>query len=220
MLAELRRQVWEANVALPKEGLVRGTSGNASGRDAATGLVAIKPSGVSFGGITPDDLVVVDEDGNVVEGRLKPSVDTASHLYVYRHRGDVMGIVHTHSPHATGFAIRGEPIGVYTTTAAAIFGGEIPVTDAAVIGEEEIGEQVVAHVGDRPAVLVRHHGVFALGDSPGSALRAAVYVEEEAEAVHLALLHGEPVQLDGSIVAEARAWYLADYGQAPRAGGA
>ena len=220
MLPELRTQVWEGNVALPREGLVRGTSGNASGRDAATGLVAIKPSGMNFAAMTPDDLVIVDDTGTVVEGTLKPSVDTASHLYVYRHRDDVMGIVHTHSPYATSFAIRGEPLGIYTTTAACIFGGDIPITEMAVIGEEDIGEQIVAHAGNSPAVLVRHHGVFTFGDSPSSALRAAVYVEEEAEAIHLALLRGDIVALDDATIAAARAWYLADYGQAPRTGGA
>lgn len=220
MLEDLRQQVWQANVALPAEGLVRGTSGNASGRDADTGLVAIKPSGTDFSTMTPEDLVVVDETGAVVEGSLKPSVDTASHLYIYRHRPDVGGIVHTHSAYATSFAIRGESIGVYTTTAACIFGGEIPITDGAVIGEEEIGEQVVLHAGDSSAVLVRSHGVFAFGADAKAALRAAVYVEEEAEAVYLALQRGKIDQLEDDVIADARAWYLKDYGQNARTGGA
>ena len=108
-LATLREQVWEANLALPKNRLVLWTSGNASARDPETNLVVIKPSGVVFDDLTPENLVIVDLEGNVVDGDLKPSVDTASHLYVYRHRGDVNGIIHTHSPFATSFAIRGEP---------------------------------------------------------------------------------------------------------------
>lgn len=212
-LRELREAVWDANMALPREGLVRGTSGNASGRDPSTGLVAIKPSGVGFADLTPDDLAVVDLDGQQVEGRLKPSVDTASHLYIYRHRQDVGGVVHTHSPHATAFAVRGQPIGVYTTTAAALFGGPVPVAGPAVIGGEEIGRAVVDEIGQSSALLLRSHGVFTVGPSPAAALRAAVYVEEEAEITHLALLHGDLEPLPEPVVQASRQWYLKDYGQ-------
>ena len=103
--------------------------------------MVIKPSGVLFDELTPEKMVVVDLEGNVIDGDLKPSVDTASHLYVYRHRNDVNGIVHTHSPYATSFAITGEPLQIYTTTSAAVFGGRIPISDFAVIGEEEIGQR-------------------------------------------------------------------------------
>lgn len=218
-LSELREAVWSANMALPREGLVRGTSGNASGCDRSSGLVAIKPSGVSFADLTPGDLAVVDLDGHQVQGRLKPSVDTASHLYIYRHRPDVGGVVHTHSPHATAFAVRGEPIDVYTTTAAALFGGPVPVAGPAVIGGEEIGRAVVNEIGESSALLLRSHGVFTIGSSPAGALRAAVYVEEEAEIAHLARLHGHIEPLPHDVVEASRHWYLSDYGQQEAPGG-
>ena len=104
-LPELRQMVYAANMALPRTGLVRWTSGNASARDPETGMIAIKPSGVLFDDLTPDNLVLVDAAGAVVEGELKPSVDTASHLYVYRHLSHVHGMVHTHSRFATAFAV-------------------------------------------------------------------------------------------------------------------
>ena len=114
----LRREVCAMNLELPRQGLVTWTSGNVSGRDAESGYVVIKPSGVRYDDLAPENMVVVDLDGNVVEGPLKPSVDTATHLYVYRHRSDVGGVVHTHSAYATSFALLGESIPVYLTAMA------------------------------------------------------------------------------------------------------
>jgi L-ribulose-5-phosphate 4-epimerase len=209
----LRQAVWEANTSLPKAGLVKWAQGNASGRDPKTGLVAIKPSGARLDQLDPSDIVIVDLDGKVIEGRLKPSIDTASHLYVYRHRDDVHGIVHTHSPCATSFALRGEPIPVCSTTAAALFGSQVPVSDFATIGEDAIGEQIVAKIGKSNAILMRSHGVFTIGRTPMEAFKYAIYVEEEAEILHLARLRGGVQPLDESTVAEARRMYLEDYGQ-------
>src|SRR5512139_4144568 len=108
MLEPLRNQVWKLNLDLPRNGLVAWTSGNVSARDPGTGYVVIKPSGVRYEDLRPEDLVVVDPDGRPLEGKLKPSSDTASHLYIYRHRPDVHGVVHTHSPYATAFAALGQ----------------------------------------------------------------------------------------------------------------
>lgn len=213
MLDELRQKVWEANVALPANDLVRWTSGNASGRDPETNYVAIKPSGVLFDQLTPENIVIVDLDGNVIEGDLKPSVDTASHLYVYRYRDDVHGIVHNHSPYATTFAVRGEPLPIYTTTAAAVFGGTIPVSDFATIGEEQIGKEIVEKIGDSIALLVRSHGVFTIGKNVMSALKAAVILEETAEVSHLALLRGDIEPLNDDIVKRGYEVYHTGYGQ-------
>ncbi len=214
--SELRQAVWKVNAALPEAGLVKWAQGNASGRDPETGLIGIKPSGVRLDLLKPEEIVILDGGGRIVEGDMKPSVDTASHLHVYRRRDDVHGIVHTHSPYATSFAVRGEPIRMHTTTASALFGGDIPVSDFAVIGEEAIGEEIVAKIGDSPAILMRAHGVFTIGKTPEEALKHAIYVEEEAEIVHLALLRGELAVLDGETVAEARRMYLEDYGQTGR----
>ncbi|MDE0537818.1 MAG: L-ribulose-5-phosphate 4-epimerase [Rhodospirillales bacterium] len=210
---ELREAAWEANASLPKAGLVKWAQGNASGRDPDSGLIGIKPSGVRLDQLKVEEIVIVDPDGNVVDGDMKPSIDTASHLYVYKHRDDIHGIVHTHSPYATSFAVRGEPIRMYTTTASALFGGEIPVSDFAAIGEEDIGKEIVAKIGAGSAILMRSHGVFTIGTSPYEALKYAIYVEEEAEIVHLALLRGELQALDQPFVDEARRMYLEDYGQ-------
>ena len=175
--------------------------------------MAIKPSGIQLSELRVEDVVVVDLDGKVVEGTLRPSIDTESHLYVYRNRPDVHGIVHTHSPYATSFAVSGEPLRVYTTTAAALFGGDIPVSDFATIGEEEIGKEIVAKIGNSPAILMRSHGVFTIGATPHEALKYAIYVEEEAEIIDLARQHGPLTPLEPQLVAEARRMYLHDYGQ-------
>lgn len=211
---ELRKSVYEANVRLADTGLVRWTSGNASGRDSATGHVIIKPSGVLFDELTPENLVVLDKDGAVLEGNLRPSVDSASHLYVYRHRPDLGGIVHTHSKYATAFALAGLPLPVSSTTHASLFGGPVPCTGLAIIGEEEIGREIVDHIGEGCAVLLKNHGVFTVGKSPNEALKNAIYVEESAEASFLTrVLSGRIPELDAAFIAATRRMYLEDYGQ-------
>lgn len=212
-LEKLRLAVWEANASLPRAGLVKWAQGNASGRDPQSGLVAIKPSGARLDQLQPEDIVIVDLQGRVVEGRLKPSIDTASHLYVYRNRPDVYGIVHTHSPYATSFALRGEAISICSTTGAALFGGAIPVSEFATIGEEAIGEQIVSRIGRSNAILMRSHGVFTIGRTPMEAFKYAIYVEEEAEILHLSMQRGGVKALDAATVSEARRMYLEDYGQ-------
>jgi L-ribulose-5-phosphate 4-epimerase len=159
MLEELKAQVWKLHLELPRNNLVAWTGGNVSARDPETGLVVIKPSGVLYDELRPEDHVVVDLDGDVVEGKLKPSSDTASHLYIYRHRSDLNGIVHTHSPYATAFAALGRPIPVYLTAIADEFGAPIPCAGFALIGGEEIGQQVIGQLAGRaPEKSRRLHG--------------------------------------------------------------
>ncbi|AFK86296.1 MULTISPECIES: L-ribulose-5-phosphate 4-epimerase [Thermoanaerobacterium] len=213
MLENLKQRVYKMNMMLPKNNLVTMTSGNVSGRDPETNLVVIKPSGVLYDEMTPDDMVVVDLDGNVVEGKLKPSVDTATHLYVYRHRNDVNGIVHTHSPYATSFAALGRSIPVYLTAIADEFGCAIPVGPYAKIGGEEIGKAIVDYIGESPAILMKNHGVFTIGNSPEAALKAAVMVEDTAKTVHLSLLLGTPDVIPDEEVKRAHERYLTKYGQ-------
>lgn len=212
-LLDLRHAVLEQNLALKKNGLVVGTSGNASAVSREHGVVIIKPSGVEFDDLTVDNLSVVSLDGKVIEGPFKPSVDTDSHLVVYRERPDIGGIVHTHSPYATSFAARGEAIDVFTTTHAALFGGPIPISGYAVIGEEEIGWEIVKNIGDGSALLLRSHGVFTVGNTVEKAFRAALYVEESAHVNHLVLIRGNMAPLDSSVVDASRQWYLHGYGQ-------
>ena len=133
LLEQLREIVWKCNLELPKNDLVKMTSGNVSGRDRETGLVVIKPSGFSYEEMKPEHMVVVDLNGRVIEGDHKPSVDTDTHLYVYQRRPDVFGMAHTHSPYATSFAVLGQPIPACLTTCA-LLGGEVPLGGYAPIG--------------------------------------------------------------------------------------
>src|SRR5512136_2237708 len=162
MLEQLRKEIFQLHLELPKNNLVAWTSGNVSARDPHTGLVVIKPSGVRFEDLTAEDMVVVDLDGHVVDGQRKPSSDTASHLYIYRGREDVGGVVHTHSRYATAFAALGRPIPCVLTAIADEFGGPIPCGGFAMIGDEAIGQVVVESIGQSTAVLLKNHGVFTI----------------------------------------------------------
>ncbi|KAB8142829.1 L-ribulose-5-phosphate 4-epimerase [Chloroflexia bacterium SDU3-3] len=213
MLEQLKEQVCALHMELPKNGLVTWTGGNVSARDPETGLVVIKPSGVRYENLRPEDHVVLDLEGKIVEGSLSPSSDTASHLYIYRHRPDVNGIVHTHSPYATAFAAVGKPIPVYLTAIADEFGGPIPCAGFALIGGEQIGEQVVEHIGSSPAVLLKNHGVFTVGKSATAAVKAAVMVEDVARTVWYALQIGTPDIIPDEDVAKLHARYTNVYGQ-------
>ncbi len=213
MLEELKRAVCDLHQELPRYGLVVWTGGNVSARDPQSGLVVIKPSGVRYEQLRPEHHVVVDLDGHVVEGNLKPSSDTASHLYVYRHCPDVRGISHTHSPYATAFAAVGRAIPVCLTAIADEFGGPIPCAGFALIGGEEIGQQIVAHIGQSPAVLLKNHGVFTVGKTAEAAVKAAVMVEDAARTVLLALQLGTPQELPADIVSKLHTRYTSVYGQ-------
>ncbi|MGG7621486.1 L-ribulose-5-phosphate 4-epimerase [Bacillus coreaensis] len=214
MLEIWKQLVCDANKALKELQLVKWTSGNVSYRDYESNRVVIKPSGVHFDVLKPEDMVIVDLDGNVIEGRLKPSVDMASHLYVYRHRDDIHSVVHTHSPFATSFAIRGLDIPSYTTTAANLFKNRVPCSDYAAIGEEDIGKQIIDHIYDSPAVLLRSHGVFTVGKDIEHALKAAVILEETAEYAHYATLHEPDLQpLSKEVIKQCNHFYSTTYGQ-------
>ncbi len=213
LLPDLRALVCRLNCELPKQGLVTWTSGNVSVRDPKTGYVVIKPSGVRFEDLKPADQVVLDLDGNVIEGKHRPSVDAPTHLYIYRHRPDVNGVVHTHSRYATAFAALNRPIPVYLTAQADEFGGPIPCAPYAKVGGEETGSAVVNHIGTSLAVLIRNHGVVAIGASGEAALKAAVMVEDVARTVHHALALGQPEELSAEEVARAYRRYTEKYGQ-------
>ena len=212
LLESLRHIVWKCNLELPKNDLVRMTSGNISGRDPETGLVVIKPSGYSYEEMTPADMVVVDMEGVVVEGHLTPSVDTETHLYVYAHRPDVFGIGHTHSPYASSFAALGKPIPP-CLTASAMLGGEIPLGKYVPIGGAAIGAEIVAAIGNARAILMQNHGVFTIGNSPKQATKMAVEVEEIAKITHLAMLMGQPIILTPAQLGQMDDLYTNIYGQ-------
>jgi L-ribulose-5-phosphate 4-epimerase len=219
LLQAIREKLVILNQALPRYGLVTWTSGNVSIRDPQTGLVAIKASGVMFPELTAESIVVVDLDGNQVEGQHRSSSDTASHLYIYRHRPDVNGIVHTHSNYATAFAALGQPIPVYLTAHADEFGGPIPCGGFALIGGEEIGRVVVESLGSSRAVLLKNHGVFTVGPSGEAALKAAVMVEDIARTAWLALQIGQPEEIPAEYVERLHHRYRHEYGQGAAAAG-
>jgi L-ribulose-5-phosphate 4-epimerase len=213
MLEHLKEEVYKLHLELPKNNLVVWTTGNVSARDPESGLVVIKPSGVRYDELRPEDHVVVNLQGDVVEGDLKPSSDTASHLYIYRHREDVNGVVHTHSPYATAFAAVGQPIPVYLTEMGDEFGCPIPCAGFALIGDEEIGRLVVEHIGSSPAVLLKRHGVFTVGPTAEAAVKAAVMTENVARTVWLALQLGQPEEIAPEDVAKLHHRYIHVYGQ-------
>jgi L-ribulose-5-phosphate 4-epimerase len=213
MLEKLRQEVCEGNLMLPRSGLVTWTSGNVSGRDAETGYVVIKPSGVRYEQLSPADMVVLDLEGRIIAGRWRPSVDAATHLYVYRHRADVQGMVHTHSPFATAFAAVGRPIPVYLTAMADEFGQAIPVGAYAQIGGEAIGEEIVRAIGSSCAILMKNHGVFTVGPTAMAAVKAAVMVEDVARTVYYALQLGQPAEIPADEVVRGHRQYLEHYGQ-------
>ena len=190
MLESLKKRVFEQNIALVKHGLVVLTWGNVSARDLESGLVVIKPSGVPYDTMTPEDMVVVDIDGNKVEGDLNPSSDLPTHLYLYKQYPTLGGIVHTHSTYATAFAQSGREITPYGTTHADAFYGAVPCSRE--LSDEEIAEEyewntgkviaeTVTDVDAIPAILVKNHGVFTWGSTPEKAVENAVTLEEVAK---------------------------------------
>jgi L-ribulose-5-phosphate 4-epimerase len=192
MLEELKKKVWEANLLLPKYGLVVFTWGNVSGYDPKSKSVVIKPSGVPYGTMTPDDMVVVDLEGRILEGKLNPSSDTPTHLELYRRHPELGGIVHTHSTYATAFAQAKRSIPCYGTTQADTFRGEIPL--ARELSDEEIRNAYEKNTGiaildsfsdDNPGILLPSHGVFAWGETSSEAVEHAKIIEEAAVMAYL-----------------------------------
>ena len=214
-----RIRVAALHAELPRYGLVVWTAGNVSERvrgiDGRADVLVIKPSGVGYDDLTPEAMVVCDLDGNLIEGDRAPSSDTAAHAYVYRHRPDVGGVVHTHSTYATAWAARGEEIPCVLTMMADEFGGPVPVGPFAVIGDDSIGRGIVETLsGSRsPAVLMRNHGPFTIGRDGRAAVKAAVMLEEVARTVHISRQLGEPLVIPAAAVDSLHARYQHAYGQ-------
>lgn len=213
MLEQLKEQLVQLHLELPKNDLVRWTGGNVSARDPETGLVVIKASGIRYEEMRPEHMVVMDLHGKRIEGNYKPSSDVFSHLYVYRHRPDVGGVVHTHSRYATAFAAVGKPIPCVLTAMADEFGGPIPCGGFALIGDEAIGKVVIESIGKSPAVLVKNHGVFTIGKNATAAVKAAVMTEDVAATVWMALQIGAPDVIPQDDVDKLHARYTNEYGQ-------
>ena len=213
MLESQRKQVYDLHMELIRYNLVVWTMGNVSGRDPETDLVVIKPSGVRYEEMSPDDMVIVDLDGNVIQGKYKFSSDTLTHLYVYRHRPDIYGVTHTHSTFATAFAAVGKPIPCFLTGMADEFGGEIPVGAFNLIGGIEIGKTIVESIGKSKAIIMQNHGVFSIGKTVGDAVKAAVMAEDAARTSYYALQLGKPVPIADENIERLYDRYSNVYGQ-------
>jgi len=217
-IARVRIEVNRAHADLWKYGLVVWTGGNVSGRVPGADLMVIKPSGLDYDELTPEVMVVCDLHGNVVEGDLAPSSDTASHAYVYRHLPDVGGVTHTHSTYAVAWAARGEAVPCVLTAMADEFGGPIPMAPFALIGTDAIGALVVEALRGTTsrAVLLQNHGPFTVGRDARSAVKAAVMCEDVCKAVHIARQLGEPIPIPEAEIASLHHRYQHVYGQPPK----
>jgi len=213
MLEKLKEELVQLHLELPKNNLVVWTGGNVSARDAGTGFVVIKASGIRYEELRPEHMVVVDLEGKIIEGNFKPSSDTASHLYIYKYRADVGGVAHTHSAYATAFAAVNKPIPVVLTAIADEFGGAIPCGGFALIGDESIGKMILECIGKSPAVLLKNHGVFTIGKDAKAAVKAAIMTEDNAKTVWLALQIGTPDEIALEDVEKLHHRYTHVYGQ-------
>ena len=211
MLENLKELVFQANVDIIRNGLVLMTWGNASGIDRDSGLVVIKPSGISYNKMDANDMVVIDLEGNIVEGKLKPSSDTPTHLELYRNFKEIGGVVHTHSTYATSWAQAGKPIPIIGTTHADYFANDVPCTrymaDNEVFGDYELETgKAIVKVFDKlnpieiPAVLVKNHGPFTWGKDPQQAVYHAIVLEEVAKMAHISLLLNPNLTMNKALV--------------------
>jgi L-ribulose-5-phosphate 4-epimerase len=211
MLEELKKSVFKANLDLVRHGLVIHTWGNASGRDPESGLIVIKPSGVDYESMKPDDMVVIDSSGKIVEGRLKPSTDAPTHLVLYMNYKTIGGIVHTHSAFATSWAQAGLSIPPFGTTHADHYHGEVKctrlLTDKEIDGDYEVntGKVIVETMGSSdpfamPSVLVNSHGPFCWGKDAGNAVYNAVALEAIAHMAFNTVLLGRNEPVSGSLL--------------------
>ncbi len=211
----VREDVAQLHAELVRYGLVVWTAGNVSARVPGNDLMVIKPSGVSYDDLRPDNMIVCDLDGAVIDGGQSPSSDTAAHAYVYRHMPEVGGVVHTHSPYAVAWAAQAEPVPCVLTAMADEFGGEIPVGPFALIGSDDIGQGIVSTLcGSRsPAVLMANHGPFTIGRTARDAVKAAVMCEDVCRSVHLARQLATPLPIPATAVDRLHDRYQNVYGQ-------
>lgn len=210
-----RIRICDLNIDLEMHGLVQWTGGNVSERLSGGKSFIIKPSGVRYGDLEPSMMVVCDLDGNVLEGGLAPSSDTAAHAYVYKHMKSVNGVVHTHSNYASAWAAAQKPIPCALTAMADEFGGDIPIGPFALIGNDDIGKGIVETLtGHRsPAVLMKNHGVFTIGKDAGAAVKAAVMCEDVAKTMWIAQSIGKIKRIDQQSIDSLFSRYQNVYGQ-------
>jgi len=217
LLAELREQVVEVGVEALRRGVVHGTAGNMSIRDPATNLIAISPSGIPYPDLTPADVVVVDLDGDVVDGRRKPSSETPLHTMVHRERPRIRAIVHTHSHYSTVVGCIRPALPAILTEVCLVVGPSVPVTRYGLTGTPDFGQSVIDVLADDgQAVILKNHGLVCFGQDFDQALAVAEIVEEAAKVyVHALAANGgrEPELVPSEVIPEMRERFLATYGQ-------
>lgn len=213
LLKELREKVIEAGLQLKEYNLITLTGGNVSGRDEKTGYIAITPSGMEYASLKLEDIVIVDEEGNIEDGFRKPSSDLITHLQIYKAKKNINGIIHTHSPYASSYAILNKKIPVISTTMANEVGGEVPVAKYAPVGSKELGINIIENIKKQNAVLLQQHGVFTFGKDVHHALIASVMLEDAAKTYHLSSLIGEPDVLSQEEIDRAHDLFMNEYGQ-------
>lgn len=213
LLKALRAQLVKYARKLAASGLVRGTQGNLSARDAETGYICASPSGMEYDGLVPADIVVVDADGTLIEGRWKPTVELPTHLRIYRARADVGAVIHAHAPHATAFGVAYRTLPIVLEEAALCLGAPVPVAPYRMSGTEEFAELVVAALGGGAAVVWGNHGILVAGPSLKQTYAMAHALEDNAQAYLLALPLGEPRELPQDEVQRLHRFWLDSYGQ-------
>lgn len=214
-LEQLTKTVSDLHAYLPKSNLVSWTSGNISGRLPNTNTMVIKPSGIMFEDLKPDNMCTVDLETLENKSSYKFSSDTATHAYIYKNMPEVGSIVHTHSNYATAWAAVGKEIPCFLTAMADEFGGPIPLGGFALIGGEEIGREVVRVLQGHksPAIIMQNHGVFTIGKTPKDAVKAAVMCEDVARTAYLAVQLGKPLEISDEDIAKLHHRYTNVYGQ-------
>lgn len=195
-IKEMRQRVHSTIVKASNEGLMAGTSGNASEYDRESGLMVVTPTNIGYDVLTTEDLVVMKLDGDVVEGKYNPSSEWKLHAEMYKNIEGVNGVIHTHSPYATGFAITGEMVPLILVEMLPFLGGDVPVAEFGMPGTPDVGLNAVKVMTNRNAALLSNHGVVAVGRDSAHAYIRAVYVEDAAKAYHFAKLMGTPRLID------------------------
>jgi len=213
ILEKLRKDVFKTSLKALDYKLISLSGGVFSDRDSKTGYIAITPSGMYYKDLIPEDIVVIDVDGKVIDGERKPSVDTKAFLYIYQNKNDVNAIIHTHQVYATCFAVLKKEIPAVTTTLANAVGGAVSVADYTPVGSNNYGINIVKAIGDQCAVLLQNHGVITVGRNLKEAFTVAVYLEDTAKIYYLALNIGKPLILPDEEIKKARELFLHHYGQ-------
>lgn len=213
LLKSLREKVISISLKMMKYNLVYGTWGNVSARDPETNYVALTPSGMEYDQLKPEDIVITDLDGKVVDGKRKPTIETPMHILMYRKRPEINGVIHTHSVFSTALSVANQNIPVVISEMASMVGGDVPVANYANCATDTLGCNALEAMGDRLAVLLKNHGVLALGADLDTALNVALIVEDSAKVYYIAKTLGNVELVPESEIPVLQKGFYESYGQ-------